>query len=438
LSPIDYGIYAIVTFLIVFLGAFGGTGLSANLIREHPEPPPQVFRTVYSFQQVVVVICAIAIWVISNDLAKWYRLSIQQSWVFRLTALALIATTWMVPPQIEMERNLEFHKLALVEVAQAFSFNLIAVLLAYAGFGAISFGIALLVRSILGAILANLIQPVSLGWSFYWSVAKPHLKFGLFYQTAQIVSLIKDSITPILIGFMVGTAAVGYISWAAMLAGYPVLALVVLQRLYLPVFARFQNDSKKLGSFLEQTIWATYSFTAPFSIFLLVLVHPITRIIFGVKWEPAIILFFFFWTANVFVPAAGPVQSMLNSIGKSQVAMVFAIMWMVLTWAFGWPLAIWKGALGIAIATALVQFSNLVLFWVAKSHVPFRIIRSAFRPWLLSLAVGGLLYPASRYWNPMNIGTLIAEIAASLTAYLAASFWIDRARFSKLLQLVRQ
>src|SRR4051794_30914801 len=38
LSPAEFGVYAIVTFLISFLGTFGGTGLAANLIRVHDAP----------------------------------------------------------------------------------------------------------------------------------------------------------------------------------------------------------------------------------------------------------------------------------------------------------------------------------------------------------------------------------------------------------------
>lgn len=38
LSPTDFGVYAVVVFLITFLGAFGGTGLASNLIRS---PLPQ-------------------------------------------------------------------------------------------------------------------------------------------------------------------------------------------------------------------------------------------------------------------------------------------------------------------------------------------------------------------------------------------------------------
>jgi len=432
LSPADYGIYAIINFYILFLGAFGGTGLAANLIREHPEPSPDVYRSVYTVQQLFVVAVCVALWGSAPHIAQLYHLNPQLAWIFRLTALSLVATVWMVPSQIEMERHLSFQKLAVVETAQAVCFNVIAVGLAWRGYGAMSFGIALFVRSLAGAILANLMEPASHRWLLDWKLARPHLQFGLYYQSSQIISLVKDSITPMLIGFLVGTAGVGYISWAAMLAAYPVLALMILQRLYLPSFAKFQHDKAHLGAFVQQVIWATNAIGAPLAIAMLVLIHPVTRIVFGEKWEAAVPLFYFFWLANVFVPTATPLQSLLNSIGRADLATVFAVMWTVLTWGFGWPLAIHKGILGIAIATAIVQLSNLVLYRTAQRLIPFHIVRSIYKPWLLACGMGLLLYAFNRYEPPRNLFTLITTGVTALLMYAAAFYSLYSQRLIRL------
>jgi O-antigen/teichoic acid export membrane protein len=438
LAPADYGIYAIINFFILFLGAFGGTGLAANLIREHPEPSSDVYQTVYTFQQLFVIAVSVSIWGLAPHIALLYHIERQLAWIFRLTALSLVATVWMVPAQIEMERHLRFQKLAIVETAQAICFNVIAVVLAWRGYGAMSFGIALFARSLVGAILANLIQPVSHRWLLNWSLAKPHLRFGLFYQSSQIVSLVKDSITPMLIGFMVGTAGVGYISWAAMLAAYPVLALMILQRLYLPSFAKFQHDSVRLGAFIQQVIWATNAIGAPLAITILVLIHPVTFIVFGAKWEAAIPLFYFFWVANVFVPTATPLQSLLNSIGRADLATLFAVMWMVFTWGLGWPLAIWKGILGIAIATAIVQLTNLVMFRTAQHFIPFRIIRSIYKPWLLACGMGFLLYVFVYFEPPTGLFALTTTALAALLLYAAAFLALYRHRLIRLYRYCAQ
>jgi O-antigen/teichoic acid export membrane protein len=438
LAPSEYGIYAIINFFILFLGAFGGTGLAANLIREHPEPSQDVYRTVYTFQQVFVFAVSVVLWLSASHITVLYHLDPKLAWLFRLTAFSLIATVWMVPSQIAMERQLSFQKLAVVESVQSICFNVLAVTLAWRGFGAMSFGIALLIRSVAGAILANAMQPVSHCWLLDWKLAKPHLRFGLFYQSSQIVSLVKDSITPMLIGFMVGTAGVGYISWAAMTAAYPVLALMVLQRLYLPSFAKFQHDPAQFGVFIQQVIWATNAIAAPLAIILLVLVHPITLIIFGAKWEAAIPLFYFFWIANIFVPTATPVQSLLNAIGRADLATVFAVMWMVLTWGFGWPLAATKGILGIAIATALVQLSNLVLFRTAQRFIPFRILGTVYTPWLLACGAGVLLHVIIHFVPVTNVPTLVASAMLTFLAYAVAFASLHRKRIARLYGTVMQ
>ncbi len=432
LTPADYGIYAVVTFFIVFLGAFGGTGLAANLIREHPVPSKEIFRAVYSFQQVFVLILAAAFWSVAPILARTYHLAASGSGLFRLIALSLVATTAMVPSQIEMERHLDFSRLAIIETVQALCFNAVAVIMAWKGFGAISFGVALMTRSLVGAILANLMQPAYYGWLLKWNLAKPHLKFGVYYQSSQLLSMVKDSITPLLIGYLVGSVGVGYLSWAAMLAAYPVLLLMVLQRLYLPAFAKFRGDPVHTGRFLEQVLWATNAIAAPFAVALLILIHPVTVLIFGNKWLTSIPLFYFFWTANLFVPTATPIGSILNSSGRANLGAAFAAMWMILTWVLGWPLALWKGILGIAMATALVQLSNLIMFKTAQKIVPFHILRTIRIPWVLATLMGLLLLAVTKYQPITNFLWLVIDAVGALTLYAAVLVLCYRQRVKRI------
>jgi O-antigen/teichoic acid export membrane protein len=276
---------------------------------------------------------------------------------------------------------------------------------------------------------------VQFGLSLDWALAKPHLKFGFYYQSAQFVSLVKDSITPILIGFLVGTAGVGYLSWASMLAAYPLLALMVLQRLYLPTLAHLQGEASSLARFMENIIWATNAVAAPFAILLLVAVQPITISVYGAKWLVAVPLFYLFWIGNLFVPTAMPVQSLLNAIGEADVATFFAVLWMVLTWAIGWPLAVWRGTAGIAVAAALVQITNIALFYVAKRRVKFHVLRPMFLSWSVAVGVGVLLAVWIHYVPPRDLFDLIVTGLLALSVYAGTLAFLQRDRFLKLLRL---
>ena len=262
LSPSDFGLFAILTFVTTFLVAFGDVGLGASLIREVAEPLEADYRAVFTAQQLLVGVVVVAAWMGAPFLAHAYHLPAQQAILFRLVALSLFFTSFQVIPSVRLERHLEFQKLAAVEVAQAVVYNGVTIGTALAGLGPLSFALGLLCRSIAGAAIINLVRPWALGWHWDWANIRRHLSFGVPYQGIAFTSLLKDSITPVFVGLTLGTSEVGYLNWAGMVAAYPALALMVLQRVYLPAFARMQAHPQHLGRFVERVILAANAVVA--------------------------------------------------------------------------------------------------------------------------------------------------------------------------------
>ncbi|WP_158531642.1 MULTISPECIES: oligosaccharide flippase family protein [unclassified Meiothermus] len=423
LTPDEFGLYGIVTFFLAFLIAFGGTGLASSLIRQPSEPDELDYRSVYAVQQIFVVILAVALWAASPWIAQLYRLSPDSAWVFRLVAASLLMTSFMVIPQVRLERRLAFDRLALVEITQALVYNTTAVFLAWRGYGPLSFAIALLLRSTAGAILANWISPWKMGWSWDWSRARKHLGFGLFLQGGQVVSLIKDSITPVFVGLYLGAGSVGYINWAQMVANYSVMTLMVFQRLYMPLFARLQHDRVLLTRAVERVLFATNALTAPISILTLVLIEPITRIIFGEKWLAALPIFYLLSLANLVVATSTPLQGLLNALGRSKTTFLFTVIWALLTWFLGLPLIHWFGALGFALANVGVQLSNFGLFVVAQRLVAVKLWRAASLPWVLAILVGMGIYLLELLVNIQNLYALVGVFALGLGVYSGLVVW---------------
>ncbi|MCX7740669.1 MAG: oligosaccharide flippase family protein, partial [Meiothermus sp.] len=311
LPPVEFGLYSVSMFFMALLGTLGGTGLAGGLIRQQNPPSNLDYKSLFTIQQAVVLCLAALLWLAAPAIAEAYRLKPEGAWLFRLLAISLVLTTFMVIPQVQLERRLDFDRLALVEVAQALAFNAVAILFAWSGYGSLSFGFALLSRALVGAISINLLNPWKLGWFWDWHLARKHLGFGLYLQGGQVISLIKDSITPIFVGFYLGTEAVGYITWAQMLASYPVWALMILQRLYMPAFARLQHERGALVRFAERVLFVTNALVAPVTVLTVVLVEPITRLIFGEKWLLALPLFYLLVLANMPMASSTPLQGLL-------------------------------------------------------------------------------------------------------------------------------
>jgi O-antigen/teichoic acid export membrane protein len=94
LIPEDFGIYAIVTFLINFLVLFGDVGLGASLIQRTQEPTNKEFRSIFTFQQIVNSVIVIFAFIISPLIVKHYHLKDDAVWMIRLMVLTLILVSF--------------------------------------------------------------------------------------------------------------------------------------------------------------------------------------------------------------------------------------------------------------------------------------------------------------------------------------------------------
>ena len=438
LTPEQFGVYAILVFLQTFLVAFGGTGLAANLIRQHDEPEDADLRTVFSFQQIVVLILAAGLWFCSPVLVHLYGRPETDVWVFRLVAVAFVLTASMVIPQVLLERELSFHKLAATEISQAIVFNVIAVAFAARGYGTLSLGIALLGRATVGALIVNLVKRWRPGWHWNWTILRVHLQFGLFYQGAQFIALVKDSISPLLIGLLLGVADVGYINWAGMVAAYPVLVLMAMQRVYLPFFSRYQSEPRQMVHYLQIIVWVTNAICAPLAIMTAIYIVPLAHFVFGEKWLPAIPIFYLLSFANLLVPSVTPIIGLLNAVGRARTTFKLSLLWMIATWLLSLPMILTFGPIGFAIGNVGVQLTNLLVFRIARKDFGIRIFSSVSRIWILAIAVGGAVYVGERIVHVDSLTKLVLAGLASFGLYALVFSTVFQRRLRLGIALLRE
>ncbi len=417
LSPSEFGLYAIVLFFLTFSVTFGGTGLAANLIRQRAEPSNSEYRAVFAVQQLTVAILVAVVWFSSPYLNRVYHLPVQDVWLFRLVAISLLVTSLMVIPQVQMERRLAFSRLAVIEVVQAFVFNLAAVLFAWMGYAGYSFAVALVLRSLIGTVCAYSLNPWRIGWAWDWQYARKHLVFGFYYQAGQIINLAKDTISPFFVGIVVGTAAVGYINWASSLANYPVISLMLLNRLYLPVFSKLAHEPTRLKRAAEMVTLLSGALVFTASAIIYVFRREIIVAVFGEKWLIALPLFFPMILVNFLLVPMLVSMNVLNALGRSRAVFKATILFAAGTWAlgpllissYGWQVWGW--------VNLLVQLSGILLLvelrrilrvdWVGTLGKPVAITAATWfaaeialfagAPWILALIFALIMAFASGY-----------------------------------------
>jgi O-antigen/teichoic acid export membrane protein len=389
LSIADYGFYGIVFFLFAFISNFGDIGLSASLLRQKEEPAPEDFASVFSAQLTLSAAAAALFAAASPLLCRAYKLPLSYSQYFILISVSLVITAFRAVPTTKLERHLDFKWLSVIEIIHTAVYNVTASAMAFYGYGPLSFTLALLCRVLLGSVLVNIVSRTPLRLNFSRALIKKHLAFGLPYQIGIFVNVLKESISPVIIGLILSAVHTGKVNMAVTIIAFPVLLLQILNRLFFPAFSRTIGDKQTLERIFALFLRVSHALTAPLAIFILLMVKPFTLHIFGEKWaEPETMkLCYLLWMTNLFLPTLMVCTSLLNALGKPKTVLKFNLLWMALTLGLGTPLIFVYGVNGFGYATIAVNIATIAAAWKMREYVNCNILKNALLGWLPALSL---------------------------------------------------
>jgi O-antigen/teichoic acid export membrane protein len=323
-----------------------------------------------------------------------------------------------------MERDLQFGKLVIPQVAENLVYNLVAVVLAWKGLGVTSFTIAVLVRGVVGLIIIYILKPWVPGFSLSIPSLKKLLSYGVPYQGNTLLAMLKDDGMTAFLGTILGPAGIGYLGWAQKW-GYAPLRFFMDQvvKVTFPAFARMQAEKEQLIRSVNRSIFFICILVFPTLIGLLIIAPTLVKVIprYG-KWTPALLPLSLIGINCFFAAATTQLTNLLSSIGKIKSTFKLMVMWTVLTWVFVPALAYKFGVNGAAFGYSLIGVSSIVAIVVAKRAVNFSLMDSAVKPALAAFLMGGTLLIIRHYlsisftsvWIMIGIGAFTYAISMFL------------------------
>jgi len=428
LIPEIFGIFAIVSFVINFFAFFSDVGLGAALIQKKDKITNKDLSVTFTFQQLLVLIIVLAIFLLAPAISYKYHLNSQGVWLLRIFSISLFLTSLKTIPSILLERKLEFKKLIIPEVVEVISFQILAVGLAWLGFGVWSFIIALLVRSFLGVITLYFISPWRPSFAWDFTIAKKLVSFGIPFQLNGFIAMIKDAVMPVFVATVSGAAAVGYLNWAMTFSKLPILFMSDIFRVTFPTYSRIQHDKDLLKKAVEKTIRFTNLFLFPAVFILGATARPIINIIFTDKWLPALPAFYIHLLGILVVGIANTFMDTFWALGKTKIAVKLLIIYTIINWGTSVPLVYKFGFNGAMIGSVIVLYVSLPLTWYyIRKFVKVRVI-SQIWPAFVSASISGLLtWKISRAFAS-NLLSLFAVLFTGGLIYLAFLFLLERKR----------
>jgi O-antigen/teichoic acid export membrane protein len=356
LSPSDFGLMGMIMVVIGFAQAFADMGVSSAIIHRQDATSKELsslyWLNILAGMVVFFIVCA------STPLVVAFYHEPRLTNLMYLAALVFLITPFGQQFQILLQKELQFNRLARIEIMGSVTNAMVAISLAFGGLGVFSL--------IWGQLAGRLLRVLLLccwGWrrwrpSLHFSKKdlKGYISFGLYQMGERTVNYFNSNLDYLLIGSLLGAKALGYYTLAYNLILRPsTMIKTIITRFAFPVFSKVQNDIGKLKRGYLKVLQLLSSVNFPMMAGLAVVAPLAVPLIFGEQWLPSAILIQILTIVGLLRSHGNPVGSLLLAKGRADLGFKWNVALMITQIPGLYLGAKFGGTVGVAVAFAILM-----------------------------------------------------------------------------------
>jgi len=320
----DFGLVAISGTLIGFIQVFGVSGIGEYIIFYNKDDHGQVTNAAFWLNLVISALIVIAVLIVAPFWADFYH----DRRIFNLVCLLLVGFFFSMIssiPQALFKKSLDYQPLIVIQTIFGTASQLSQVAFAFLGFGVYSLA------------LPNAVIMPMLALTLLWrSGFRPKLKQlyiqhwkKIFSYTkhvigARVLSKFANEGDTLLIGKLLGMGALGVYDIAFKLANLLNGQLLpIITNISMPVFAKNKTDLLTVKKHYIKMIELIGFIFIPFFAGLAIFASDIIHLLYGSKWEEAIVPFQILCGFAVFRSLSSPTSGLFNALGKPHIGFYF-------------------------------------------------------------------------------------------------------------------
>ena len=440
LEKSDFGIVAILTFILGLTNTFADLGFSAAIMHK-TELTRKEFSSLYWIQFIIFVALFLIGSAFSPLVAKFYD-EATIIYLLPLVYLDLIFNGFGRLYDTILQKELCFKTIAVRNIISAIASLVFAFLLAVLGCGIYS----LILSTLLNTLILNVWNLISgqkhIKLQLYVSVKEslPLAKIGIYQTGTQILDYIAAKFDILIIGKLLGSEALGVYNLAKELV-MKVILLVnsIVNKVALPLFAKVQNDHETLRRTYCRVLKILSKVNFPVSVAICIFSVQIVNILYGSGYSDVsdIMLILTFW--SIFICIGNPVGSIAIATGRTNLSFVYTIVRILITV----PLIYLASTISITAVAWCNVVTALILFVIGWRMLLYRMIELPFGEYissfkaqlLISLGIGiPMFFIVTRNVLSLNNDILVLIVYGIIYAifYLVASLCVEGKSFYKL------
>jgi len=355
LAPADFGLIALVTVFIAIANVFVQSGLNTALIQKKNADNLD-FSTVFYASLAIAALLYGVLFVCAPLIADFYNGQTKLIPVVRVLGLMLLLGAVSSVQEAYVARNMMFKKLFYRSVGAIIPSGIFGVMLAYMGFGIW----ALVGQQLMNSSLMCIIMLFTVKWrpqfAFSFARFKGLFSFGWKLLCSALLDTGYRNIRDLVIGKLFSPADLGFYNRGSQFPQIIITNInLSIQSVLLPSLSTVQDDRPRLKSLARRSIKTSAFLILPMMAGLAAVAKPLTLVLLGEKWLPAVPFIQICCFSYAFWPIHTTNLSAINAVGRSDVFLKLEI----IKKSYGLAvlaLAIWlfRSPIGIAMSAAVV------------------------------------------------------------------------------------
>lgn len=422
LTPAEIGIFSVAVVISTFGHVLRDFGVSQYLVQEK-ELSAQKIRAAFTITVLIAWAVALVLMALAGPLATFYD-SPESAAVLKVVALTFFIIPFGSVTLALLRRDFRFGALYVITLVSSVVHIVVAVGLAWAGFGSMSLAWALVANVIATALLSVRYRPGGMRLLPTRHGLREVVQFGGFISAGYLLGTLNQALPELIIGKTLGMASVGFYSKARVPNNlFSQFMMNAIGPVILPTFAQKVRNGDYREPFLRSVAYLT-GFTYPFFLFMVLMAFPVIRVLFGPQWDAAVVPMRILSLSAAVWSIATLVPNLLIAMGKPRPQFTVAVQ--LLPLRLGGVLIASAYGLGAVCGTLLgcTLIGVCLYFRQLRQHggvSPVLVLSATARS--LGVAVVANLGPACLLLWP---GLMSREywITLPLAASLAAAGWL--------------
>ncbi len=373
LSPDDFGNIGLLLVFVAICQAFIDGGFGAALIQKRSVSNID-YSTVFYWNLIVSAILIAVIYFVAPVIGNYYDSELLAS-LLRVQSIVFLINAFSLVQTAKLTKELNFKVLSIRTIISTFIGAVIAIMLAFKGWGVWSLVIKEIVSALVGAALLWSFCKWSPAWTFSLQSFREMFKFGSLILLSTIVDTVYRNIQSLIIGRAFSVRDLGYYTQAKKMEEVPVMGgTTILTQVLFPVYSSIADQHEYMKSIVRKNIVLITYFTFPIMVLLILVAPSLITILFTDKWSASIPIFQILCIEGMLLPLNCANTEIFKAIGRSDVYFILQTV---------------KRIISVVIILYSVQFGLYAMLWtIAATGIIFYAINIVFTHIIFGYQIG--------------------------------------------------